>query len=75
MRKVLLYTISFLVQLSTLAQSKKAEDYYISAFNEMSNMLAGRDSLSIKELYFLQNGHIMKGNWIIKLIFAMRLIE
>lgn len=53
MRKVLLYTISFLVQLSTLAQSKKAEDYYISAFNEMSNMLAGRDSLSIKRAVFL----------------------
>ena len=30
-----------------------AEDYYVSAFNEMSDMLAGRDSLSIKRAVFL----------------------
>lgn len=28
-------------------------DYYISAFNEMSDMLAGRDSLSIKRAVYL----------------------
>ena len=32
-----------------------AEDYYITAFNEMSDMLAGRDSLSIKRaVYFAE---------------------
>lgn len=35
------------------SQNKRAEDYYISAFNEMSDMLAGRDSLSIKRAVFL----------------------
>lgn len=74
MKKVLFILISLFIQLSIQAQSRTAEDYYISAFNEMSGMLAGRDSLSIKKLYFLRNGHILKENWTIKQIFAMRLI-
>lgn len=43
----------FPFQLSVQAQPKIAEDYYVSAFNEMSDMLAGRDSLSIKRAVFL----------------------
>jgi hypothetical protein len=35
------------------SQNRRAEDYYVSAFNEMSDMLAGRDSLSIKRAVFL----------------------
>lgn len=38
-----------------------AEEYYIAAFNEISDMLSGRDSLSVKEVHFLLNGLIMKG--------------
>lgn len=53
MKKLLLYIISILVQLSVQAQTKAAEDYYVSAFNEMSDMLAGRDTLSIKRAVFL----------------------
>ena len=53
MRKLFLYIFVLLVPLSVFAQSKPAEDYYVSAFNEMSDMLAGRDSLSIKRAVFL----------------------
>lgn len=33
-----------------------AEDYYVSAFNEMSDMLARRDSLSIKRKAMVEAG-------------------
>lgn len=53
MKKAYLYFLFLLIQLSLQAQSKIAEDYYVDAFNEMSNMLARRDSLSIKRAVFL----------------------
>lgn len=53
MKKLWLYLLLFPLQLSVKAQSTTAEDYYVSAFNEMSDMLAGRDSLSIKRAVFL----------------------
>lgn len=53
MRNVCLYFVFLLIQLSLQAQSKTAEDYYVSAFNEMSDMLDGSDSLSIKRVVFL----------------------
>lgn len=53
MKKAYLYFLFLLIQLSLQAQSKTAEDYYVDAFNEMSDMLAGRDSLSIKRAVFL----------------------
>ncbi len=55
----------FLVLLSHLsveAQNVTAEDYYVSAFNEMSDMLAGRDSLSIKRAVFLAEWAYYEGN-------------
>ena len=61
MKKLLLYIISILVQLSVHAQSMTAEDYYISAFNEMSDMLVGRDSLSIKRAVFLSEWAYYEG--------------
>lgn len=53
MKKLWLYLLLFPLQLSVKAQSTTAEDYYVSAFNEMWDMLAGRDSLSIKRAVFL----------------------
>ncbi|MDE6498752.1 MAG: hypothetical protein K2L21_08845 [Muribaculaceae bacterium] len=35
------------------AQTMVPEDYYVAAFNEMSDMLAGRESLSIKRAVYL----------------------
>lgn len=53
MVKYWLFLLFFPFQLSVQAQLRVAEDYYVSAFNEMSDMLAGRDSLSIKRAVFL----------------------
>lgn len=53
MRRLWLYLLLFPLQLSVKAQSMIAEDYYVSAFNEMSDMLAGRDTLSIKRAVYL----------------------
>ena len=53
MKKLWPYLLFLSIQLSVQAQSMVAEDYYVSAFNEMSDMLAGRDTLSIKRAVFL----------------------
>ena len=53
MNKLWLCLLLFPLQLSVKAQSMTAEGYYVSAFNEMSDMLAGRDSLSIKRAVYL----------------------
>lgn len=39
-----------------------AEDYYVKAFNEMSDMLAGRDTLSIKRAVYLAEWAFYEGN-------------
>ncbi|MDE5568839.1 MAG: hypothetical protein K2J12_10430 [Muribaculaceae bacterium] len=39
-----------------------AEVYYVSAFNEMSDMLAGRDTLSIKRAVYLAEWAFYEGN-------------
>lgn len=61
MRKVGLSLIFLLLQLSCIAKTKIAEDYYLIAFNEMSDMLAGRDSLSIKRAVFLAEWAYLEG--------------
>ena len=53
MKRIGSYMLFLLILLSLHARAKTAEDYYVSAFNEMSDMLAGRDSLSIKIAVFL----------------------
>lgn len=61
--KKLTFVISFmLIQLSVYARQMIAEDYYVSAFNEMSDMLAGRDSLSIKRAVYLAEWAYYEGN-------------
>ena len=62
MKKVWLCFLSLLIQLSLHAQSRTAEDYYVAAFNEMSDMLAGRDRLSIKRAVFLAEWAYYEGN-------------
>lgn len=53
MKHLLSYLLFSLLFLPVCGQLTKAEDYYVSAFNEMSDMLAGRDSLSIKRVVYL----------------------
>lgn len=53
MKKIWWCLVILMIQFSASAQTMTAEDYYVSAFNEMSDMLAGRDTLSIKRAVFL----------------------
>ncbi|MDD6722815.1 MAG: hypothetical protein PUE10_02835 [Bacteroidales bacterium] len=53
MSKFWLLLLVFTLQISVRAQSMKPEDFYVSAFNVMSDMLSGRDTLSIKRAVFL----------------------
>lgn len=62
MMRLWLYLLLFPLQLSVQAQLRIAEDYYVSAFNDMSDMLAGRDSLSIKRAVFLAEWAYYEGN-------------
>ena len=62
MKKVWIYFLFPIIQLSIHAQSKTPEDYYVSAFNEMSDMLAERDNLSIKRAVFLAEWAYYEGN-------------
>lgn len=61
MKKLRLYILLFSLQLSVQAHSMIAEDYYVSAFNEMSDMLSGRDSLSIKRAVYLAEWAFYEG--------------
>lgn len=61
MKKLWLYLLLLPLQLSVQAQSMMAEDYYVSAFNEMSDMLAGR-ALSIKQAVYLAEWAFYAGN-------------
>ena len=60
--KIYLYLIPLIIWLPVEAQSRRPEYYYVSAYNEMSNMLAGRDSLSIKRAVFLAEWAYYEGN-------------
>lgn len=62
MKELWLYILFLFIQLSLHAQTKAPEDYYVSAFNEMSDMLAGRDSLSIKRAVYLAEWAYYEGN-------------
>lgn len=65
MKKLYVALCLTICQLSAVAQSIKmemAEDFYVKAFNEMSDMLAGRDSLSIKKVVYLAEWAYFEGN-------------
>lgn len=62
MMRLWLCLLLFPLQLSVQAQLRIAEEYYVSAFNDMSDMLAGRDSLSIKRAVFLAEWAYYEGN-------------
>lgn len=72
MQRIFTYIVFIMQWLSIEAQQMTPENYYVSAFNEISDMLSGRGTLSIKRPFILPNGHITKVNWITKPIFAMR---
>lgn len=53
MKKIWFISLIFSIQLSIHAKNKTAEDYYVSAYNEISSMLSGQVSASIKRAVFL----------------------
>ena len=61
MKRLWLYLLLISIQLSVQAQSMMAEDYYVSAFNEMSDMLSGQNTLSIKRAVFLAEWAFYEG--------------
>jgi len=62
MKSKVLTVVIILCRLSVFAQQMTAEDYYVSAFNVMSDMLAGRDSLSIKKAVYFAEWAYYEGN-------------
>lgn len=52
MKKLCIYLLFLITQLIANGQ-QAAEYYYVEAFNKMSDMLVGRDTLSIKKAVFL----------------------
>ncbi len=62
MKRILLYLMFLTSQLSAIAQAMTAEDYYVTAFNEISDMLAGRDTLSIKRSVYLAEWAYLEGS-------------
>ena len=61
MNRLWLYLLLLSIQLSVKAQSMMAEDYYVTAFNEMSDMLYGQNTLSIKRAVFLAEWAFYEG--------------
>ena len=53
MKKLVLTLFILVSQLSLGAEEVLSEDYYVTAFNEISDMLYGKDSLSIKRATYL----------------------
>ena len=64
MKRIWLYLILLPLQQFLHAESKLPEDYYLEAFNEMSDMLAGRDSLCIKRAVYLAEWAYYEGKFI-----------
>lgn len=61
MNRIMCVCLLVFIHLSAISQRMTAEDYYVSAFNEMSDMLAGKDSLSIKRAVFLAEWAYLEG--------------
>lgn len=53
MQRIFTYIVFIMQWLSIEAQQMTPENYYVSAFNEMSDMLSGRGTLSIKRAVYL----------------------
>lgn len=63
MKKLILLFAILSIYRAANAQQMTAEDYYVAAFNEMSDMLAGRDSLSIKRAVYLAEWAYINTPW------------
>lgn len=62
MKKLAMFIMAISLHLSVYSQKVIAEDFYVSAFNEISDMLAGKDSLSIKRAVYVSEWAFYEGN-------------
>lgn len=62
MKRIICILTYLSIQLAAIAQQMPAEEYYVQAFNEISDMLAGKDTLSIKRAVFLAEWAYLEGN-------------
>ena len=61
MKRIICFLTLILIRLTAVSQEMTAEDYYVSAFNSMTDMLEGKDSLSIKRAVFLAEWAYLEG--------------
>lgn len=61
MKRIICLLTLILISLSAISQEMRAEDYYVSAFNSMADMLADKDTLSIKRAVFLAEWAYLEG--------------
>lgn len=61
MKRIICLLTLILIRLSAISQEMTAEDYYVSAFNSMTDMLEGKDSLSIKRAVFMAEWAYLEG--------------
>lgn len=61
-KKLAMFIMAISLHLSVYSQKVIAEDFYVSAFNEISDMLAGKDSLSIKRAVYVSEWAFYEGN-------------
>ena len=61
MIRIWTYILGLMLWSSAAAQTAPPEDYYASAFNEMSDMLVGRNTLSIKRAVYLAEWAFYEG--------------
>ncbi len=62
MKRIICILTYVAIQLAGIAQQMPAEEYYLQAFKEISDMLAGKDTLSIKRAVFLAEWAYLEGN-------------
>lgn len=59
---MMFFLILVSVRLFAMSQQMTAQDYYVRAFNEISDMLSGKDTLCIKRAVFLAEWAYYEGN-------------
>lgn len=61
MKRLICFLTYLSFQLAVMAQQMPAEEYYVSAFNEISDMLERKDTLSIKRAVLLAEWAYLEG--------------
>ena len=74
MNRIICFLAIVLIRLSAVSQEMTAEDYYVSAFKEMTDMFDG-NNLSIKRAVFLAEWAYLEGKLDYEKDFCNEMIE